>query len=510
MAEYATLTAGNKGARSSPPPPECMRLLARRQDGRVHYRPDVELVLYISTPPCGDASIYSIEDPVQSSPVPLPPHKLDTNVPALSPLMGSSTLTQILPQSAPASSSGNVGFLRRTGAKAISAVAAPLRAQAIGILRTKSGRSDLQEGDRTLSMSCSDKIARWNAVGLQGSLLSLLLPGPLYLDIVVIGLPKEQEPRTIRSAAVAALERALVQRTCVVGPALLQLPCNDGETARVRYRAASPRLLTATMSQFSASRPAASGGRSQRGHVLGHESLQQHKPPPKHEHQQVPARTSACGYTIAWHCAAASADVFDNDVGQQHVAHAAAEVSEPCISLIRLTTELHEVTVGATGRRQGLVATKAVHLADDTSAATCDIGHLAPALCRRNVLRDFGAVLRSNAAENTALVPATESTVASAGTIASGIIAATNTEMSHMAPTVPPSWSAVHQQMTAADGSAPLGLVVDGLSYMKLKQLGVEYREAAQIFDCAPPFLGWLHGGRYGGPTAAKVEIHDG
>ncbi|KJE97261.1 hypothetical protein CAOG_07698 [Capsaspora owczarzaki ATCC 30864] len=51
-----------------------------------------------------------------------------------------------------------------------------------GCLRTKPGR-----GDRTRSMSCSDKIALWSCVGLQGALLSQLIPEPIPLATVVVG-----------------------------------------------------------------------------------------------------------------------------------------------------------------------------------------------------------------------------------------------------------------------------------------------------------------------------------
>lgn len=52
----------------------------------------------------------------------------------------------------------------------------------IGVVRTKPGR-----GDRTLSVSCSDKLARWNAVGVQGALLRLILPQPIFFDFIIIG-----------------------------------------------------------------------------------------------------------------------------------------------------------------------------------------------------------------------------------------------------------------------------------------------------------------------------------
>ncbi|XP_047510074.1 tRNA-specific adenosine deaminase 1 [Pieris napi] len=52
----------------------------------------------------------------------------------------------------------------------------------LGQVRTKPGR-----GDRTLSLSCSDKIARWIHLGIQGSLISLLIAEPIYIKHLIFG-----------------------------------------------------------------------------------------------------------------------------------------------------------------------------------------------------------------------------------------------------------------------------------------------------------------------------------
>ncbi|KAJ1965456.1 hypothetical protein IWQ62_002658 [Dispira parvispora] len=52
-------------------------------------------------------------------------------------------------------------------------------------LRTKPARKD---AERTTSMSCSDKLMLWNAVGIQSALLSFFIE-PIFLESVVIGEP---------------------------------------------------------------------------------------------------------------------------------------------------------------------------------------------------------------------------------------------------------------------------------------------------------------------------------
>lgn len=96
-----------------------------------------------------------------------------------------------------------VADIHRTGAKCVpGGPADPLHPgvgyHSMGVLRVKPGR-----GEPTLSLSCSDKLARWVVLGFQGALLSHYLQEALHFTAVVVGkCPYSQE----------VMHRALVAR----------------------------------------------------------------------------------------------------------------------------------------------------------------------------------------------------------------------------------------------------------------------------------------------------------
>ncbi len=102
----------------------------------------------------------------------------------------------------------------------------------VRVVRTKPGR-----GDPTSSVSCSDKILRWNCVGIQGALLSLLSE-PIYLSSIVIG-----SHRSLFSFKAA--KRALIERNSeIIGmvkyPQLLHTSEEFKFCRRLRGDAARP------------------------------------------------------------------------------------------------------------------------------------------------------------------------------------------------------------------------------------------------------------------------------
>lgn len=116
---------------------------------------------FSSYPPCGDASIITNTKPYDNLEAPLNKKaRKDLSQNVDNSYDCKNTLTEVF-----------------TGAKLICTNKNDLMDQEEGAVRRKPGR-----GTPTLSMSCSDKIAKWNILGIQGALLDSILNDPIYLS----------------------------------------------------------------------------------------------------------------------------------------------------------------------------------------------------------------------------------------------------------------------------------------------------------------------------------------
>jgi len=103
---------------------------------------DIAFHLYINTAPCGEARVFSFCDTEQQS----------------------NRLNRGLLRSKIENGAGTVSVFGRE-------------------VQTYDG---VAQGERLVTMSCSDKLTRWNVLGLQGNLLSNFVE-PIYLESISIG-----------------------------------------------------------------------------------------------------------------------------------------------------------------------------------------------------------------------------------------------------------------------------------------------------------------------------------
>ncbi|XP_059612062.1 tRNA-specific adenosine deaminase 1 [Phlebotomus argentipes] len=122
------------------------------ESGKFSLQTECKFHFFTTHSPCGDASIF-----------PRNPATVEENV-----------------EDEPAAKRARLPEDNFTGGKLIGQSTGDLMDQTVGCVRTKPGR-----GVATLSASCSDKMARWCVMGLQGGLLMNVLTSPIYLSSVI-------------------------------------------------------------------------------------------------------------------------------------------------------------------------------------------------------------------------------------------------------------------------------------------------------------------------------------
>ncbi|XP_061173259.1 double-stranded RNA-specific adenosine deaminase-like [Saccostrea echinata] len=122
-------------------------LLTRAPSGKLKLSPNLSIHLYISTAPCGDGAVFTRANPGNSS-----KHQ---------PIFGRS----------------QQGYLRTKMENGEGTIPVDNAPQTLDGIRRQ---------ERLRTMSCSDKICRWNVLGLQGALLSLFVE-PIYLSSITLG-----------------------------------------------------------------------------------------------------------------------------------------------------------------------------------------------------------------------------------------------------------------------------------------------------------------------------------
>ena len=139
-------------------------ILERVGSGKLKLKSTIRIHLYISTPPCGDATACTRTDGSRG--------RVEPTIGHCEPYW---SIT-----------SRNIGHTRFKVEAGESVLEGHARVQRWEQLTRRSSLSCHPLEERLVTPSCSDKILKWNALGLQGALLSMIME-PVHLSSVVIG-----------------------------------------------------------------------------------------------------------------------------------------------------------------------------------------------------------------------------------------------------------------------------------------------------------------------------------
>ncbi|KAF3423473.1 hypothetical protein E2986_10602 [Frieseomelitta varia] len=143
---------------------------------KIKLHDGISFHLFTSQTPCGDCSIFLKKEFYEDDIPPTKIRKCDYN-----------NGMEIVESNNNRKEKRLIKDIYRTGAKCVKSEKYQdphlpgINYHVVGPLRTKPGR-----GNPTLSLSCSDKIAKWNLLGVQGSLLSILIP-PIKIETIIVG-----------------------------------------------------------------------------------------------------------------------------------------------------------------------------------------------------------------------------------------------------------------------------------------------------------------------------------